>query len=75
MTSREELVKESLNKIAMGIDSQIPKNFGFALLCFEFGEDNGRQLLYVSNADRKDIVKAMKEFIEKTEDNFGKHVE
>ena len=27
--------------------------------------------MYVSNANREDIVEAMKEFIEKTKENFG----
>ena len=27
--------------------------------------------MYVSNANRQDIVKAMKEWIKKTEENFG----
>ena len=32
-------------------------------------EDN--EMMYVSNANRQDIVIAMKEWIEKTEKNFG----
>ena len=29
------------------------------------------QMMYVSNADRQDIVKAMKEWIDKTEKTYG----
>lgn len=38
---------------------------GFALLTFDMGK--GGHLAYVSNADRGDMVRAMKEFIAKVE--------
>lgn len=39
--------------------------YGFALLMFSFGE--GGNMFYTSNAQRDDIVKAMREFIEKVQ--------
>lgn len=72
MESEEEYIKGKLQNIAQNIDKELPKGFGFALLTFKFNaEPNTSELMYVANADRQDIVKAMKEWIEKTENNFG----
>lgn len=40
------------------------KGYGFALLIFPFGEQDGR-MNYISNAPRKDMVAAMEEFTAK----------
>lgn len=72
MESEEEYIKSKLKDIAQKIDNELPEGFGFALLTFKFNaEPNTSDLMYVSNADRQDIVKAMKEWIEKTENSFG----
>lgn len=72
MESEEEYIKGKLQNIAQNIDKELPEGFGFALLTFKFNtEPDTSELMYVSNADRQDIVKAMKEWIEKTENNFG----
>jgi len=40
------------------------RKYGFALLVFPFGEDDGtHRMNYISNATRRDMIKAMKEFI------------
>ena len=69
MSKEEEFVKQHLQVIAQKVDRELPPNFGFAVLTFEFGKTG--QMMYVSNAEREDIVKAMKEWIEKTENNYG----
>lgn len=72
------LSKKHANDLAKMIEQNIPKEYGFCLLIFPFGEvenieDNRMQ--YISNGNREDIVKAMKEWIKKTEDdNFGKDI-
>lgn len=72
MESEEEYIKGKLQGIAKNIDDELPEGFGFALLTFKFNtEPDTSELMYVANANRQDIVKAMKEWIEKTEDNFG----
>jgi len=72
MESEEEYIKGKLQNIAQNIDKELPEGFGFALLTFKFNaEPDTSDLMYVSNANRQDIVKAMKEWIEKTENNFG----
>lgn len=72
MENEEEHIKGKLQNIAQNIDKELPEGFGFALLTFKFNaEPDTSDLMYVSNANRQDIVKAMKEWIEKTENNFG----
>lgn len=72
MESEEEHIKGKLQNIAQNIDKELPEGFGFALLTFKFNtEPDTSELMYVANANRQDIVKAMKEWIEKTESNFG----
>lgn len=71
MESEEEYIKGKLQNIAQNIDKELPEGFGFALLTFKFNtKPDTSELMYVSNADRQDIVKAMKEWIEKNENNF-----
>lgn len=71
MTDREKIANENLQKIAKYTEENLPEGMGFAILAFDFNE-KGR-MLYVSNANRDDIVKAMDEFKEKTKQDFGKH--
>lgn len=66
----EEKVKEKMQDIARMIKSEIPKEFGFILLTFAHGSELG-QMIYVSDSNREDVVNAMREFIEKTEENYG----
>ena len=79
MTEREEQDNEVLQDIAKDIKAKLPENFGFALLAYEFGdnEDGERKMLYVSNSQREDVMNAMVEFLQKNLDDpemFGKDV-
>ena len=67
----DETVKRRMNTIAKKIDDELPEGYGFCVLAFSFGDADGRQLMYASNADRLDIIKAMQEWIDKTKDTFG----
>lgn len=60
----EEIVKRRMQSIARKVDEELPDNFGFVVLAFKFNEKS--EMIYVSNANREDVVKSMKEFIEKT---------
>lgn len=71
MQEINEYVKRKMGTIAKKIDEEIPNGFGFAVLVFNFGEGKNNEMMYASNANREDIVKAMKEWIEKTENTFG----
>lgn len=71
MNKNNELVKSKMQRIARKVDEELPSGYGFAVLVFNFGEGKDNEMMYVSNADRQDIVKAMEELIEKTKDTFG----
>lgn len=67
--SDEEIVKSRMQNIARKVKEELPDNFGFVVLAFKF---NGKgEMIYVSNANREDVVKSMEEFIEKTENSYG----
>lgn len=69
------LSREHANDLAKMVEQNIPKEYGFCLLLFPFGEGDDNRMQYISNGNREDIVKAMKEWIKKTEDdNFGKDI-
>lgn len=68
MTDREKIANNMLQEIASDICKKLPKDFGFCLLAYEFGDADNRQMLYVSNSNRSDIHKAMLEFIENTKE-------
>lgn len=76
MTNREQQVSDTLQDIAKDISNKLPEKMGFALLTYEFGDDN-RRMLYVSNSNREDVLKAMLEFVDKNLNDpkiFGKDV-
>ncbi len=66
---KEEIVKGKMRIIAKKVQEELPEDFGFTLLTFKFNELG--QLIYASNANREDVVKAMEEFIGKTKNNYG----
>lgn len=74
MTEREQLANDMLQEIAKDIAKKLPKDFGFCLLAYEFGDDDGeRKMLYVSNGNREDVAKAMTEWTNKVNnDTYGK---
>lgn len=51
----------------------LPENYGFILMTYP--HDKAERAYYVSNSNREDVVKAMQEFIKKTETTWGMHVE
>lgn len=72
MDQEEEIVKSKLQGIARKVDNELPEDFGFIVLTFKFNEKpDTAQMMYVSNANREDVVKAMEEFIQKTKSNYG----
>lgn len=58
-------VEGVLNDIGQKLGETMPKGFGFNLLIFSFGENGS--MFYISNAQRQDMIAAMKEFIGKQE--------
>jgi hypothetical protein len=77
MTNREQEANEVLQSIAKDIKEKLPENMGFALLAYEFGEAEDKRMLYVSNSNREDVMRAMVEFLDKNINDpkmFGKDV-
>lgn len=73
MNALAEVIDEFLNE-----DLPTPRNIGFMLLVFEFGNPNVgiRQELparmnYISNAQRADMLTAMRELLKNFEDDKG----
>ena len=65
-----ERIKRRMRQIINNVEQQIPDGWGVVVLTFPFSQNNG-ELIYGSNANREDVVNCMKEFIEKTENNYG----
>jgi hypothetical protein len=65
-------VNASMLEIAIMVDKKLPYRWGYIVLTFPFGADG--RMLYVSNAQRKDVVRALYEFIERTKRQWGKDV-
>lgn len=73
--NQDEVVKSRMQKIAKCVDGLLPNNYGFVVLAFSFDNENdNKKLMYASNSNREDIVEAMKEWIKKTENSFGKDI-
>lgn len=76
MTEREQIASSKLQEIANEIKEKLPDCMGFALIAYEFGDADGRKLMYVSNSNRADVQKAMLEFCTKLGDEeYGKEIE
>ena len=77
MTEREEQANNMLQEIMQEIKNKLPEGMGFALLAYEFGNKEGRRMLYASNSKREDVMMAMLEFVDKNLNDpemFGKDV-
>lgn len=77
MTDKEKQASDMLQEIVREVDAKLPEGMGFALLAYEFGDKDGRRMLYASNSNREDVLKAMLEFVDKNLNDpkmFGKDV-
>lgn len=66
MEIKNTKIEKILQELAKLINSMMPKGWGFTLLIFDYTDsvDKG-SMFYISSARRKDMVKAMMEFIDK----------
>jgi len=66
---KQREIEASARGIAKAIGSVVPNGVGFTLLLFTFDHDANEDgfLTYVSNAERVDMLAAMKEFIARNE--------
>ena len=77
MTEREEQANNMLQEIMQEVKNKLPEGMGFTLLAYEFGDKEGRRMLYASNSNREDVMKAMLEFVDKNLNDpkmYGKDV-
>jgi hypothetical protein len=65
-------VRERMQETARTVATILPPGTGFVILAFDLDHSGGR-LEYISNGNRADIVKVMKEWIAKTETGFMTH--
>jgi hypothetical protein len=70
---------ETMNELAKGLDQFFNgdvkpqhRKYGFCLLVFPFGHGDDNRINYICNAEREDMITAMKEFIARAE---GRHHE
>ena len=54
-----------MQQMAEKISPMLPKDFGFAILVFPFGD--GGTSNYISNAERADMIKALRETADRLE--------
>ena len=64
-----------MQDIAKTVDSKLPDGFGFFIFVYPFNRTDGRAN-YISNGNREDVIKSMKEFIIKAghEEDWMKHL-
>lgn len=69
MPENFEVSNDSLKALLYDIGGLLkpamPEGWGFLLMIFSFGE--GGSTFYISDAQRQDVIKMLKEFIEKNE--------
>lgn len=58
-------------EVGLLIGPVMPEGAGFCLFVFSFGD--GGWMTHVSNADRADLVKAMREWLERAEASLEDH--
>ena len=62
---KNEDIEALLKELGSDLKKRMPAGWGFNLLIFRYGE--GGSMFYISSAQRNDMLKAMREFIDKFE--------
>lgn len=62
---RNEELEKLLNDLGQKIKSSMPQGYGFTLLISSYGQ--GGSMFYISSVDRSDVLRMMREFIQKHE--------
>ena len=69
MNERNKILDLLASAIKQSLTNIYGKEVGFALFMFEFGSDTAGD--YVSNANRKDMIKFMRDLANRLESNDG----
>jgi hypothetical protein len=72
----DEYTRSKLQEIARSVEIRLPDRYGFFVMVFPFGGDDDNRSNYVSNAQRKDVLNTMKEFMIKcgAEEDWMRHL-
>ena len=62
-----EEAERQMQSISRVVGNMVPQGWGFTVLCFSFGENGFMN--YVSNANRQDMIKSLREMVEKLEND------
>lgn len=57
--------ERKMREIAQKLSAGLPPGFGFGVFIFEFGEHGS--MFWISNAQRPDMIKALREWIAKNQ--------
>jgi hypothetical protein len=60
--NQEVEIREKMQKLARGVQEELPPHWGFIIMCFPLDDKQGR-LNYVSNGKREDVLQLLKEFL------------
>jgi len=63
---RNEAAEQKLREIGRTLKESMPDGFGFTVLVFSY---KGKELFYISSAEREGMIATMREFIAKFEEN------
>jgi hypothetical protein len=63
--ARRKKLEDDVSRIGKGIGDRLAPGIGFTLLFFEFGEQ--KQLAYISNAQRDDMIKVLRQMADEIE--------
>ena len=60
--------ERALRQVGEWLKNTMPPGFGFTLFIFEYGDEiDPGAMFYLSSSERSDMIKALKEFIAKQE--------
>lgn len=67
-------VQPVMQKLARGIQEELPTGWGFIVMAFPLDDKMGR-LNYISNGSRKDVLEMLKQFLYRNRDPqaFNRH--
>jgi hypothetical protein len=59
-----EYIREKIRDFGRKVKAECPPGWGYTVLMFDYNTEDG-SMVYFSSANREDMIKALKEFIEK----------
>lgn len=63
---KNDEITEILRRVGTSVNKEMPDGWGFGLFIFQF---RGEGFFWISDANRADMIKALREFIKREEPN------